>query len=191
MLIRSKDLAAIQNGGIDTAFRRWTRPTVKAGGSLTTSAGVIAIAAVDAIAPSEITDEDARRAGFASAAAVRETLDTGRPGQVYRIRLRPGGDDPRIALRDSMADLDSAMEALARLDRRTAWTTAVLMLIEAHPATPAQVLAAQLGMEKLKFKARVRQLKAMGLTESLEVGYRLSARGRAVLARRRAPTASA
>lgn len=31
------------------------------------------------------------------------------------------------------------------------------------------------------FKRRVRQLKELGLTESLEVGYRLSPRGRAVL----------
>jgi hypothetical protein len=33
------------------------------------------------------------------------------------------------------------------------------------------------------FKRRVRQLKELGLTESLEVGYRLSPRGRTVLAR--------
>jgi len=32
-----------------------------------------------------------------------------------------------------------------------------------------------------RFKRRVRQLKELGLTESLEVGYRLSPRGRAVL----------
>ena len=31
------------------------------------------------------------------------------------------------------------------------------------------------------FKANVRKLKALGLTESLEVGYRLSNRGRQVL----------
>jgi hypothetical protein len=31
------------------------------------------------------------------------------------------------------------------------------------------------------FKADVRKLKELGLTESLEVGYRLSPRGRAVL----------
>jgi ribosomal protein S19E (S16A) len=40
-------------------------------------------------------------------------------------------------------------------------------------------------MEKLRFKARVRQLKELGLTESLEVGYRLSPRGRALLRRLR------
>jgi hypothetical protein len=33
------------------------------------------------------------------------------------------------------------------------------------------------------FKARVRRLKELGLTESLDVGYRLSPRGRAWLRR--------
>jgi hypothetical protein len=36
-------------------------------------------------------------------------------------------------------------------------------------------------MEKAPFKANVRKLKGLGLTESLEIGYRLSPRGRAVL----------
>ena len=43
-------------------------------------------------------------------------------------------------------------------------------------------LAAALGRERLPFEADVRKLKALGLTESLEVGYRRSPRGRAFLA---------
>jgi hypothetical protein len=39
-------------------------------------------------------------------------------------------------------------------------------------------------MERLPFKANVRKLKALGLTESLDIGYRLSPRGEALLARR-------
>ena len=42
---------------------------------------------------------------------------------------------------------------------------------------------ASAGSEPLLFKRRVRQLKELGLTESLEVGYRLSPRGADVLAR--------
>jgi hypothetical protein len=42
-------------------------------------------------------------------------------------------------------------------------------------------LAAGLGRETLPFKADVRKLKELGLTESLLVGYRLSPRGRAYL----------
>jgi hypothetical protein len=40
-------------------------------------------------------------------------------------------------------------------------------------------LAARMGRETLPFKRDVRKLKELGLTESLEVGYRLSPRGRA------------
>ena len=42
-------------------------------------------------------------------------------------------------------------------------------------------LARQVGYERAVFKVKVRALKEMGLTESLEVGYRLSPRGHAVL----------
>ena len=38
-------------------------------------------------------------------------------------------------------------------------------------------------METLPFKVRVRRLKDLGRAESLEVGYRLSPRGRALLPR--------
>ena len=59
----------------------------------------------------------------------------------------------------------------------------VVELIARRPATRAGDLAAQLRQERLPFKANVRKLKALGLTESLEVGYRLSPRGRAYLGR--------
>jgi predicted transcriptional regulator len=55
----------------------------------------------------------------------------------------------------------------------------VLGLIAERPATRAPDLAASLGRETAPFKADVRKLKELGLTESLEVGYRLSPRGRA------------
>jgi hypothetical protein len=38
-------------------------------------------------------------------------------------------------------------------------------------------MAAEMGLQKKPFKAQGRKLKALGLTESLEVGYRLSPRG--------------
>ncbi|WP_235654380.1 hypothetical protein [Mycolicibacterium houstonense] len=43
-------------------------------------------------------------------------------------------------------------------------------------------LAAQVDCEVPRFKRRVRQLKGLGLTISLDVGYRLAPRGRAYLA---------
>jgi predicted transcriptional regulator len=72
-----------------------------------------------------------------------------------------------------------------------AWTMRVLRLIRDRPAVRAPDLAASTGRETQPFKRDVRKLKELGLTESLEVGYRLSPRGRAVLERlgRRAPRA--
>jgi Mn-dependent DtxR family transcriptional regulator len=67
------------------------------------------------------------------------------------------------------------------MDAHGAWTRRTLKLIADRPATRAADLAEALGQERLPFKANVRKLKALGLTESLEVGYRLSPRGRAYL----------
>ncbi|MBR0666931.1 hypothetical protein GXW71_21400, partial [Roseomonas hellenica] len=58
---------------------------------------------------------------------------------------------------------------------------AVLAAIAAAPGRRAPDLAARLGWPAAPFKIAVRHLKALGLTESLDVGYRLSARGRAFL----------
>ena len=76
------------------------------------------------------------------------------------------------------------MARLRRVDASadTPWTASYLRLIAGQPATVARVLAAQAGAELIVFKRRVRQLKELGLTQSLEVGYRISPRGEAVLA---------
>jgi hypothetical protein len=77
-------------------------------------------------------------------------------------------------------------QRLRRLDaasRHGAWTRTVLCLIRDRPGVRAADLAAAVARERLDFKADVRKLKELGLTESLEVGYRLSPRGRAVLER--------
>ena len=56
-----------------------------------------------------------------------------------------------------------------------------LAAIDRRPATRAPDLAEGLGRETAVFKRDVRKLKELGLTESLEKGYRLSARGRALM----------
>jgi hypothetical protein len=92
--------------------------------------------------------------------------------------------------RDRSAPLldDEVIEArLERLDRASPvgpWTRATLDIIARRPAVRAGDLAAELGRERLPFKADVRKLKRLGLTESLDVGYRLSPRGRSYLDRR-------
>ena len=58
----------------------------------------------------------------------------------------------------------------------------MLQTIAARPGVRAADLAASFGRETQPFKLDVRKLKNLGLTLSLEVGYRLSPRGEAYLA---------
>jgi len=84
------------------------------------------------------------------------------------------------------SEIDPILRRLERLDSRSGfgpWTRPVLELISSHPAVRAGDLAEVLGQDRADFKINVRKLKTLGLTESLAVGYRLSPRGEAVLAR--------
>jgi hypothetical protein len=193
MLFTQDDLRRVASGEITVAFRRWRRPTVKEGGALRTRAGVLAIESVEAIECGQITDADARRAGRRDRTALLESLRG--DGRLYRIGFHLAGPDPRIALRKradlspgDRAELDRRLGRLDAASRQGPWTAAVLRLIADRPATRAADLAAELGREKAPFKADVRKLKELGLTESLEVGYRLSPRGRAYLGGQGAPT---
>jgi hypothetical protein len=169
----------LADGSVTVAFRRWKRPSVKAGGTLQSPGGLLSIDEVDAIDASEITAADARRAGLGGVAEVLESL---RPeGRLYRVRFHRLGDDPRPALRRQATFDADELDALRRSLARLGWAQPVLELIAAHPGVVSTELAASMGMERAPFKQRVRRLKALGLTESLEVGYRLSPRGAAVL----------
>jgi predicted transcriptional regulator len=184
MLFKRAILHRLIDGSATLAFRRWRKPTVRAGGRLTTELGVLAIDAVEQVDDDALTEESARQAGFESLAELQSLL---RPdGDLYRVRLHYAGPDPRLTLRDSAeldeADLQGVVERLEAMDRHRAWVRSTLDLIERHPGRPASELAAELGRETPQFKANVRRLKALGLTESLEVGYRLSPRGKVVLA---------
>ena len=93
-----------------------------------------------------------------------------------------------IALRDRLpehAELDAIVASLARIDAAcpAPWTTRYLQLIADQPGIVSRVLAPHVDADVPPFKRRVRQLNELGLTESLEVGYRLSPRGRALLER--------
>ncbi len=146
--------------------------------------------AVDPVELADVTDDEARRAGFADHAALAKELARHRDGRLYRIRLHREGDDPRIALREEAAlsddDVATITTRLDRLDRASshgAWTCATLALIRDRPATRAPDLAASVGRDTQPFKLDVRKLKNLGLTISLRVGYELSPRGRAYLDR--------
>ncbi len=188
MLIKDEILERIKSGEITTLFRRWSRPGAKAGGTQMTQAGVIGIDAVDKVEPEEITEMEAREAGFPSVPELLSHLAY-RDDPIYRIRVHFAGEDPRKALRDN-ADLSDAeiaeiIDKLHKLDKnskRGDWTQEYLQLIHDRPATYSGVLAKIVGVEIPQFKPWVRKLKALGLTESLDVGYRLSPRGEKVLA---------
>ena len=190
MLFPKRVWAGLTDGTVTVAFRYWKRPTVKGGGTLHTPVGVLAIDSVERIPSRAITPAEARAAGYASRAALLTDLARFRaPGTaLYRITFHYQGEDPRRALRENdrlgPAELEQLQSRLARLDRASShgpWTTDVRELIRDHPGTLAADLAERRGREKLPFKSDVRKLKALGLTESLRVGYRLSPRGRAVL----------
>ncbi|MEJ8574786.1 hypothetical protein [Microbaculum marinum] len=180
-------LDAIRSGDVTLAFRRWQRATVKAGTEQRTKIGLVRILSIEEIAEADITEADARRAGSSSRAALLGELD-GRDGTLYRISLEYGGPDPRIALRQdadlSDGDIAAIAARLDRMDRASdggPWTRETLHLIADKPGTRAIELARSMGLEKKYFKTRVRRLKELGLTESLDIGYRLSPRGRAAL----------
>lgn len=189
MLIPQNILRRIAAGEVDLAFRRWRRPTVRAGGTLRTAIGVLDILAVDEVRPAEITAEHARRAGHPDRDHLLRALDARVEGTLYRIRLRPSAQpDPRVALRERVPDTGERarlLTTLARMDARSergAWTARALGLIAERPGVRAAELAAELGWPTQPFKTSVRKLKELGLTESLEVGYRLSTRGQHVYA---------
>jgi hypothetical protein len=180
----------LADGTVRVAFRRWQRPTVRTGGTLQSPVGLLAIDRVETVDPAGISDQDAESAGHRDREDLLAALDRhsgDEPRATYRIDFHLLGDDPRIALRaDADLDREALTELRARLARMDApraapWTTATLQGIRDHPGLLAEDLARSLGREKHPFKADVRRLKALGLTESLPVGYRLSPRGEAVL----------
>lgn len=187
VLIRPAELAAIRAGDVDLAFRRWERPRLRLGTRMRTPIGLVEVISVDEVAIESVTDADAKRAGAVSRDGLLEQLSY-RDGTVYRLELRYAGDDPRVALRDD-DQLDDAergrvRQRLERFDHaspRGAWTRQTLEIIGRRPAVRAADLAEELGRDVVTFKRDVRKLKELGLTESLDVGYRLAPRGRALL----------
>lgn len=176
--------AGLEDGSITVAVRRWRRPSVKAGGTMQTRGGLLGIDSIEVVEPVDVTEADAREAGYHSLDELIDDLSAGGEGLVYRVRFHRIGDDPRVALRnyDQLSDEDVAgiTSRLQRLDRASVhgpWTREILDLIERFPARRAPDLAAMAGRETQPFKIDVRKLRAMGLTESLDVGYRMSPRG--------------
>lgn len=188
MLIKDEVIKKIKSGEITVLFRRWSRPGAKAGSSQMTQGGVVGIDAVEVVTEDEITELDAREAGYGTRENLLDKLNY-RDDPIYRLRVYWAGEDPRIALRESdelsEQELSSILDKLDKLDnnsKRGAWTQSYLQVIHDMPNTYSGLLANFLGLDIPSFKPWVRKLKALGLTESLDRGYRLSPRGERVLA---------
>jgi hypothetical protein len=189
MLFRQDALDRIRSGRVSVVFRRWRYARVRAGSRLRTMIGLVEVKSVRQV--SRVLKKDAKLAGYDDVAALEADIP-GRPElPLFRIEVGYAGADPRIALRAADALTDTEIEDLAgrlarmdRTSRRGPWTRIVLDLIAAKPAVRAGDLFAEAGYpDMLTFKRDVRRLKELGLTESLEMGYRLSPRGVAARAR--------
>lgn len=195
LLFQKRFHAGLVSGAVTVTFRRWDKPHVRVGGRYRCHPiGVLEVDRVDRVVVRDITETDAMRSGFGSRAELVEYLRTARDealdddASVFRIELHHGGDGDRveIALEADLgpADITAIAAKLARMDADEPWTKKTLALIDKHPRVAASQLAAKLGRETLPFKVDVRKLKKLGLTQSFEVGYELSPRGRAYVAAR-------
>jgi hypothetical protein len=186
LLLPMKAAQGVADGSVRLAYRRWRKQDVQPGHVFTTVAGRVRVEGVTVVSADDITDEEARLAGWPDAERLRRKLAP--EGETYRVELAYAGPDPRVALRSSdslteedVADLDRRLERLDRASSHGPWTLHYLELIREHPQRRAPDLAELVGRETAPFKIDVRKLKNLGLTVSFPVGYEVSPRGLAYL----------
>jgi hypothetical protein len=190
LLFKKPFWAGLERGEITLTYRRWQKPHVRPGGRYRCHPiGVLEVDAIERVRVGQISEAEARRAGFATRAELVAYLAELGPlddaTEVYRVELHHGGDGDRVelALDTELGpeDVEAIRTRLARMDRGGPWTAKTLAIIAKRPRVAASQLAAALGRETQPFKVDVRKLKRLGLTQSFEVGYELSPRGRAYL----------
>lgn len=193
LLFQKRFHEGLVTGTVTRTFRRWAKPHVKAGGRYRCHPiGVLEVETITRVTVCEIVVEDAVVSGFDTLEALLEYMSGASEEpllpttEVFRVDLRHGGDGDRvtIALDDALGreDVATLKAKLARLDAEGPWTRKTLAVIEANPRVAASKLAVKLKRDKLELKEDIRKLKKLGLTQSFEVGYELSPRGRAFLA---------
>lgn len=193
LMFRREDRARVVDGEITVTFRLWKSPKVKAGKTYKTPLGAIEVEDVAVIPAALVAKRDVKPSGCASIAAIWEsagehTKTTVTPATLlHRVQFRFLGDVQVNSTVKPPIGLDDLARRLERMDARSTrgpWTHQFLRAIDAGPHVPARILAADLGWERLDFKAHVRRLKALGLTISHEIGYELSDLGHRYLASR-------
>lgn len=194
MLFTASAHEGLARGEITRTFRTWKRPQVKVGGRYHAGPVDLVVDTMRQVPVRKLSDADARCAGFGDRDALvtflrsREPLDD--KSSVWRVDFHAveRRDEPSIADDRELSDADIA-EIERRLDRldqaspHGPWTREVLRIIDENPGRVSTDLAEKLGRERASFKTDVRKLKRLGLTISLDVGYRLSPRGEAFVGR--------
>ena len=185
MLFKSKFLELIKANKVTTAFRKWTKPTVKEAGTLITAVGQLRILSLEKITYDDITDQEIAKAGYDNREELNNELSFKSDGQLYKISFKLEQEDPRIKLREetnlSEEERNKLVKKLHSFDTQGKiqnWTLRILEIIDEKPLKPSIYYANKLGYEQMWFKASVRKLKNLGLTISHEVGYELSPRGK-------------
>lgn len=189
MQIHRATAEGIADGTVTVVLRRWDAPRAKAGSTQRTPAGTIRIDSVTEYpARYRVTATQAKAAGFPDAKTAQAQLDTQSAKHTYVIGVSFAAPDERPDLaadaKLTSADVATIAQRLDRWDAASsdgAWTRQYLRLIATNEAARAPDLASRVGLDTARFKRRVRQLKGLGLTVSLDVGYRISPRGDAFL----------
>lgn len=183
MLLTGRERQGLERGELRQLFRWWRAERARPGRVHRLSPALaLAIDAVEEVTPGALDALEARAAGYVDAETLLADLERHRPAhagyRLFRIRVRvvPAPAQPARPLPDVLARL-AAMDR----DAGVPWTAAALRLIGERPRVVSTDLAAELGVERFAFKARVRRLKSLGLTESFEVGYALTRAGNEVL----------
>jgi hypothetical protein len=154
--------AAVADGSITVTYRAWKRPQVKVGGHYRVGAATVEVSAIEVVGRDAVPEDGLAWIGDA------ET--------VYRVDFHPVTPRPE----KPPLPFDEIEARLDRMDQRSSfgpWTRVTLGVIRDNPGVVSTKLAELVGRERFDFKADVRKLKALGLTQSLEVGYRLTPLG--------------
>jgi hypothetical protein len=80
MIFRQRFLEGIRDGSVTLAFRRWRRPSVRAGGTVLTAVGQLEIVSVDEVATTRRTQNawpDREPRDWQSALAARSGIHEG------------------------------------------------------------------------------------------------------------------
>jgi hypothetical protein len=189
MLFQRRFHERIRSGEITCTVRIWQWPHVKIGGRYVLGGGTIVVDKIQETRLDDITPALAQRCGFSSLVDLLKTAKHGSGERVFVIDFHYNGNvraraKPETAAvsAEELAQLVQWLEAMDRRSRVGAWTLATLRAIESRPGVLAATLARSLGRQRDEFKRDVRKLKHLGLTFSLEIGYRLTPKGEALLA---------